>query len=259
MAKTARHPATVEELVRLLRGLEDPAARAGMARFGINPAGTLGVSVTTLRAIARRTVKNHRLALDLWETGIHEARILASLVDEPGRVSARQMETWAKDFDSWDVVDQVCSNLFDGTPFAVAKVAEWTGREAEFVKRAGFVLMACLVVHDKAAPDSLFLGFLPLIEREAGDDRNFVRKAVNWALRQIGKRNMKLHRAAVAAARRMRKTNSRSARWIAADALRELESEPVRARLSAGKAKPASPPRSRSLRKQLLKPKGDPR
>jgi 3-methyladenine DNA glycosylase AlkD len=209
-------------IIATLRTLANPANVAGMARFGINPQGTLGVSMPMLRKLGRQHRRNHALALELWQSGIHEARILAALVDDSPQVTVRQMETWVRDFDSWDICDGVCCNLFDKTPFARAKIQAWTKRRAEYVKRAGFVLMAALAVHDKAAPDDLFLEFLPLIEREANDERNFVRKAVNWALRQIGKRNPRLRRAAIAAARRIHAQNTKSARWIANDALREL-------------------------------------
>jgi 3-methyladenine DNA glycosylase AlkD len=204
---------------------------AGMARYGISPVNALGVSVPVLRAIARRIGRDHALALELWSTGIHEARSLAGLIDDPAAVTEEQLERWAAAFDSWDVVDGVCSNLFDRTPFAWEKAAAWAGRPEEFVKRAGFVLMAALSVHDKKAPDARFKAFLPLIEREAEDERNFVKKAVNWALRQIGKRSRSLNRAAISSAKRIRKMDSRAARWIAADALRELEGNAVQERL----------------------------
>lgn len=224
---------TAREIVAELESLANPANVAGMARYGINPANTLGVSIPALRGMAKRIGKDHTLALELWKTGIHEARILAGLVDEPARVTEAQLERWAKDFNSWDVCDGLCSNLFDRTPFAYAKAAVWSARPEEFVKRAGFVLMAALAVHDKKAPVSRFREFLPLIEREAVDERNFVKKAANWALRQIGKRNRALNRDAIAAAKRIRNIDAASARWIAADALRELESEAVRKRVGA--------------------------
>jgi len=211
-----------EEVVRKLRRMKDPRAIEGMARFGIAGKGRLGLSIPALRRMAREIGTDHSLALKLWRSGIPDARILAGMVDDPSRVTGRQMERWVKDFDSWDVCDQVCSNLFDRTPFAGAKAAEWSGREEEFVKRAGFVLMAALSVHDKGAADSVFTRFFPAIKREATDDRNFVKKAVNWALRQIGKRNPKLNREAIKLAGEIRKIDSRAARWIASDALREL-------------------------------------
>lgn len=193
-----------------------------MARFGINPDRALGVRIPDLRTLAREIGTDHSLALRLWRTGVHEARILAGMIDDPARVTERQMESWARSFDSWDICDQVCMNLFDKTPLAWSKAAEWAGRDEEFVKRAGFALMACLAVHDKGAGDGAFRRFLPSIEREAGDDRNFVKKAVNWALRQIGKRNGRLRRDALRAARRLAENESRAARWVGRDALREL-------------------------------------
>ena len=200
---------------------------AGMARYGINTEGTLGISLPALRKMAREIGRDHKLARALWASKMHEARILAGLVDEPAKVTERQLARWALDFDSWDVCDLVCSNLFDKTPWAYRKAHEWSARKEMFVKRAGFVLMAALSVHDKTAPNAAFTQFLPVILREAGDDRNFVKKAVNWALRQIGKRNPALNRAAVKVARDLRRLESRSARWIAADALRELTSAKI--------------------------------
>jgi len=206
---------------------------AGMARFGINPRGRLGVSIPDVRRLAREIGRDHGLALKLWKTGIADARILAAMVDEPGRVTAAQMEKWVRGFDSWDVCDQVCLNLFvhAEAPFAWKKALEWAGRKEEFVRRAGFASMACLAVHDKKAPDSTFVRLLPLIRRASTDERNYVRKAVNWALRQIGKRNRALNRQALAAARTIAKLDSRSAKWIASDAIRELTSVAVRRRL----------------------------
>ena len=212
----------VDAILSELKRQSNPRNVAGMARFGINPHRALGVSVATLRQLARRIGKNHSLALQLWNSGIHEARILASVIDEPAKVTPRQMERWVRDFDSWDVCDQCCGNLFDKTPFAYRKAAAWSRRREEFVKRAGFALMAALAVHDKETGDAAFIKFFPLIERAAIDDRNFVKKAVNWALRQIGKRNARLRRLAIASARRIRRQDSRSARWITAVALREL-------------------------------------
>jgi 3-methyladenine DNA glycosylase AlkD len=215
-----------------LRALGDPAGREGMARFGINAERALGIRIPALRAIAKRVGRDHALAAELWASGIHEARILACFVDDPCEVTPEQMEAWAAEFDSWDLVDQCCGNLLDRTPFAWVKAAEWSGRQEEFVKRAGFSLMAALAVHDKKARDGRFEAFLPIIEREAGDRRNFVRKAVNWALRGIGKRNPALNGKAVETARRILETGERSARWVASDALREMTSESVQARLA---------------------------
>lgn len=223
------------EVISELRSRANPAALKGMARFGITTKRALGgSSMPYLRWLAKRLGKDHRLAAELWASGIHEARILAGMVDDPAEVTEEQMEAWAAEFDSWDVVDGVCSSLFDKTPFAYRKAVEWSSRQEEFVKRAGFTLMAMLAVHDKQAPDSSFEPFLAIIEREAGDRRNFVRKAVNWALRQIGKRNRALNAKAVATAERIQASGVRSAKWVASDALRELRSEPVRRRLQAG-------------------------
>lgn len=219
--------------------------RAGMARYGINVADAFGISIYELREIAARLGTDHQLALALWGTGKHEARLLACFVDDPKAVTADQMEQWASDFDSWDVCDQATTSLFDLTDQAWTKAVEWAGRDDEWVKRAGFALMAGLASHDKAATDRAFIKLLPHIEREASDERNFVKKAVNWALRNIGKRNRVLNAAAVACSERIRDAaneragggrggdaKARSARWVAADALRELTSEKVRARLT---------------------------
>ncbi len=220
-----------DEIIKKLKSLSNPRAVEGMARFGINPKNTLGVSIPNIRDIAKKIGKDHDLALKLWSSGIHEARILAGFIDEPELISEKQMEAWVKDFDSWDVCDQVCMNLFDKTPFAFDKAKEWAARNEEFVKRAGFALMASLAVHDKKATDSEFERLLPLIKRGSTDERNFVRKAVNWALRQIGKRKPALNKKAIATAKEIQKIDSKAARWIAADALRELEDEKVQSRL----------------------------
>ena len=221
----------VKQAVDRLRPMGDPKAVEGMARFGIQSSNSFGVSVPKLRILAREIGHDHQLALKLWETGLHDARLLASMVDDPDQVTIDQMDKWVGDFDSWDVVDGSCGNLFDKTPFAVAKAKEWCKREEEFVKRAGFVLMAELAVHDKQAKNKLFLDFLPLIIEGASDKRNFVKKAVNWALRQIGKRNLKLNKAAVTTALKIQKIESVSAKWIASDVLRELKSSQVLKRL----------------------------
>ncbi len=214
---------TAAELVSVLRSLGTKRNREGQRRFGITPSTVhLGVGIPPLRQLARTHRHNHALARELWTTGIHEARILASLVDDPKAVTRAQMNRWASDFDSWDVCDQVCGNLFDQTAFAIPAALAWVTRKPEFVRRAGFVLMAEMAVHRKDLPDSLFLSFLPVIRAGSTDERNFVRKAVNWALRQIGKRNPALRRRATAEARRIAKIDSKAARWIARDALREL-------------------------------------
>ncbi|MBU3966797.1 MAG: DNA alkylation repair protein [Euryarchaeota archaeon] len=221
----------LEKYLKQLKSLADPEAAAGMARFGINPDNTLGVYIPAIRKMAKEIGKNHALAQELWSSGIHEARILAGMVDDPKEVTGEQMERWVAEIDSWDVCDQVCSNLFDKTHFAYQKAHEWSGREEEFVRRAGFVLMASLSVHDKKAGDEKFLEFLPLIKRGALDERNFVKKAVNWALRQIGKRNLDLNRAAILTANDIQKIDSKAAKWIASDALRELTDEKIQKRL----------------------------
>lgn len=219
-------------MIATLRSIGDPANVAGMARFGIDAERALGIRVTELRALARTLGHDHALAVALWRSGIHEARMLATLVDDPELVTETQMEAWVADLQSWDLCDGVCGNLFDRTPFAFAKALEWSRREEEFVKRAGFALMAWAAVHRKDLDDATFVAFLPRIEAEASDGRTYVKKAVNWALRQIGKRNRALNRRAIATARRIGRIDSRAARWIAADALRELESPAVRERLA---------------------------
>jgi 3-methyladenine DNA glycosylase AlkD len=202
-----------------------------MARFGINPKNTYGVSIPILRKMAKEIGKDHLLAQRLWESGIHEARILAGMIDDPGEVSAHQMDRWVGDFDSWDVCDQCCSNLFDKIKFAHQKAIEWTSRKEEFVKRAGFALIAALAFHDKKLTDAHFQRFLPIIKRESLDERNFVKKAVNWALRQIGKRNQRLNRFAIRTAKEIQRSDSKAARGIASDAIRELTSDRVRSRM----------------------------
>ena len=238
--------ARVAPILAELRALGSERDRAGMARYGINVERAFGVSIQVLRTIARRLGTDHGLALALWASGRHEARLLACFVDDPAAVTAGQAEAWAGDFDSWDLCDQATTSLFDRTGHAWTTAAAWAVRDEAWVKRGGFALMAGLAVHDQAAPDRAFMKLLPLIERAAWDDRNFVKKAVNWALRNIGKRNVALHAAATARAERIlaaanRRAGgerggdaaARSARWVAVDALRELGSDQVRARLQA--------------------------
>jgi len=203
-----------------------------MARYGIATAGTLGISMPEIRRMAKELGKDHELALELWKSKIHEARILAALIAEPKRMTRRTMELWVKDFDSWDVCDQVVSNLFDKTSVAYELAFVWSVREEEYVRRAGYVMMAALAVHDKLASDRAFLEFLPVIVAGANDNRNFVRKAVNWALRQIGKRNLSLNQAAISCAQEIAGLDSASAKWIAADALRELKDPKIQERLA---------------------------
>jgi 3-methyladenine DNA glycosylase AlkD len=220
------------EIINRLKALASPEAVKGMARFGINPENTYGVSIPNLRKLAKAAGKDHGLAQALWASGIHEARILASMVDDPALVTEEQMESWVKGFDSWDVCDQVCMNLFDKTPLAWQKIIDYSEREEEFVRRAAFALIACLAWHDKQAEDEKFIALLAVIVRGATDERNFVKKAVNWALRHIGKRNQNLNRAAIGAAQEIQGIDSKAARWIAADALRELTGEAVEKRLA---------------------------
>jgi 3-methyladenine DNA glycosylase AlkD len=212
----------LKSILKKLRSHANPKNAAGMARFGINPKNTLGVSIPTLRQLAKKIGKNHKLAQQLWKSGVHEARLLAGFIDEPAQVTSRQMEGWVRDFDSWDICDQVCMSLFDKTAWAWQKAVAWSKKKEEFVKRAGFAMMATLAVHDKKAADIKFLYFFPLIKDGSTDERNFVRKAVNWALRQIGKRNQVLGTEAIRTAKEIAKLQSKAAKWVAADALREL-------------------------------------
>jgi 3-methyladenine DNA glycosylase AlkD len=218
-------------VLRELKKLANPKVRAKMAHFGVNVPKAYGISAPVLHALARKIGKDHELAEQLWASGIHEARILATLIGEPEKVTSAQMERWVRDFDSWDVVDAACCYLYAHATPAWSKVNEWSGRREEFQKRAAFSLIAYLSYKDRTAPDRRFERFLRVIEREAWDERNFVRKAVNWALRNIGKRDLRLNRAAIRAAKKIRQQSSRSARWIATDALRELRSDAVQARL----------------------------
>jgi 3-methyladenine DNA glycosylase AlkD len=221
----------IDDVIAQLKSMKNSANVEGMARFGINPENTLGLTIPVLRAMKKAIGKNHDLALQLWDSGIHEARILASMVDDPKQVDEAQMERWVSDFDSWDVCDQVCSNLFQKTAYSNKKAVEWSGRDEAFVKRAGCVLMARIAVADKKAADETFIALLPIIQREADDERNYVKKAVNWALRQIGKRNLNLNAAAIQTARDIQQSDSRAAGWVAFDALRELQSDAVQERL----------------------------
>jgi 3-methyladenine DNA glycosylase AlkD len=219
------------DVVRDLERLGDRSRLEGMARFGIDTTRAVGVTVTELRRFARDLGHDHELAAALWASGVHEARLLASLVDEPAMVSEAQMEAWVADLDSWDVCDGVCGNLFDRTPFALDKAVEWSSREPEFQKRAAFALMASAAVHRKDLPDAAFASLLPVIRAQAIDERNYVKKAVSWALRQIGKRSSGLNRRAIRTAEQIERIDSRAARWVARDALRELRSDAVQARL----------------------------
>lgn len=226
---------TLAEVLNKLESLSSPENVAGMERFGITTAKSFGIAAPVLKQYAREVKKSagdrHALALELWDTGIYDARAVAFLIDDPKRVTPEQMEAWVRDFDNWATVDGACGYLFCRTKFAYEKAFEWAGRKEEFVKRASFSLMAYLAVHDKKASDKDLLAFLPVIEKHSDDDRNFVKKAVNWALRQIGKRNLNLNKLAIEAAERIRLQDTKSARWIASHTLRELNSENVIERL----------------------------
>jgi 3-methyladenine DNA glycosylase AlkD len=222
-----------EDILAKLRSMANADNVRGMARFGINSRNALGIGIPALRKMAKGAGRDQRLSLDLWETGIFEARVLASLVGDPAQVTENQMQCWARDFDSWAVCDQVCMNLLDKTPDAYKMAVEWSQRDEEFGKRAGYALMASLAVHDKKADDLKFASFFPFIKAGSLDERNFVKKAVNWALRQIGKRNDALNVLAVRCAEQILLEGTSSARWVARDALRELQK---RARANAGRA-----------------------
>jgi len=224
-----------DEVIQKLRSLANPDNLKGMARYGINPHNNLGISIYELRPLAKKIGRNHQLALRLWNSGIHDARLLACFIDDPAKVTRDQMDVWANEFDSWDLCDQACTSLFDQTPFAVEKVFQWAGAEKEFVKRAAFCLIAGLAVHDKNASDQVYEEFLPLCITHAVDERNYVKKAVNWALRNIGKRNRSLNRKALKTAEKIKTIDSSSALWIATDAIRELNSEKIKQRLERKK------------------------
>jgi 3-methyladenine DNA glycosylase AlkD len=221
----------VEGVLKKLRTKARPDQLEGMARYGIVTRRRLGVSVPDMRKIAKESGRDHKLAIELWKTGIPEAKIVATMIDEPEKLSETQMEDWVKDINSWDICDSACANLFEKTPLAWRKILDWSNREEEFVKRTAFALMACLAWHDKDAEDEKFIKLFPVIKRGATDNRNFVKKAVNWALRNIGKRNQNLNTAAVRTAKEIQRIDSKAARWIASDAIRELESEAVQRRL----------------------------
>jgi 3-methyladenine DNA glycosylase AlkD len=224
--------ASVKEVLDKLQTKARPENLSGMAKYGMAVEQRLGVSVPEVRKLAKEIGTDHKLALELWKTGIAEARILAAMVDDPSKLTEEQMEDWVKDIDSWDVCDQVCMNLFEKNQLAWKKIMDWSEREEEFVRRAAFSLIACLAWYDKKASDEKFIELLPVIIRGSTDERNFVKKAVNWALRNIGKRNLNLNKAAIEAAKEIRRLDSKAARWIAADAIRELESDPIQQRLS---------------------------
>jgi len=221
----------LSEIIYKLEELSNPKDIDGMARFGITPQRTYAVRIPELRKIAKRTGKDHSMAKKLWEVDYRETKILACMIEDPKLVSSEQMDNWVMEFDFWEICDQCCMNLFRKTSFAYQKIFEWSTHEEEFVKRAAFTLIAVLAVHDKKASDSKFERFFPIIIRESTDDRNYVKKAVNWALRHIGKKNISLNKKAIEIALEIHDIDSKSARWIASDALRELKSEKVKKRL----------------------------
>jgi 3-methyladenine DNA glycosylase AlkD len=224
------NPTTIEAAtaVAWLKAHGNPAFRDGLARYGLPAEKAFGLPVATIKTYAKSLGRDHDLARALWATGWTDARMLAAMVGEPDRVTPAEMDAWCRDFDSWGIVDTVCFTLWDRSPHAWKKATQWTTRKPEFEKRAGFVLMACLAAHDKAAKDDAFLMFLPLIEKGASDERNFVKKGVSWALRHLGHRNAKLHAAAVKTATRLSKSADRTERWVGKDALRDLTRPMVR-------------------------------
>jgi len=235
--RVARATAVTMDADDVLAWLAKTGSRRGvdaMARYGIPSDGAFGVPMGALLAFAKRLGKDHALAAALWKTGRYEARLLAALVDEPARVTGKQMNAWASAFDSWAVTDTVCFHLFARVPAAWEKSRQWARSPREFVKRGGFALMASLVLRDKTAPDARFVALLPLIEKGARDERNFVKKGVNWALRTVGKRSPGVHAAALASARRLAESEEPSCRWVGKDALRELASPKIRARVARG-------------------------
>ena len=223
--------ATTAEILAMLEAKAKPEKIQDMAYFGLTSTSRLGVSVPDMRAIAKEVGKDHRVALELWGTGFPEAQIVASMIADPEQLTDEQLETWVVDLNSWDTCDQVCMNLFEKSPLALKKVRDWSIRDEEFVKRAAYALIACLAWHDKQMDDREFIDLFPIIIEGSTDDRNYVKKAVNWALRNIGKRNLNLNQAGIKLAQEIQKIDSRPARWIAADALRELQSEKVHQRL----------------------------
>ncbi len=223
-----------EEVTTVLEELKSkghPESLAEAERYGLRSKGMLCVPMPVISKMAKRIGTDHRLAQRLWATDMYDARLLAAMIDDPGQVTEEQMDLWVEGFDSWAICDGVCIHLFNETKCAYEKAFEWARRKEEFVRRAGFALMASLSVHDKKAEDSLFLRFLPLIERHSKDERTYVKKAVNWSLRQIGKRNLRLNKKAIETGERIQAMDSKSARWIASDALRELKSKKVQERL----------------------------
>jgi 3-methyladenine DNA glycosylase AlkD len=226
----------VDTVVASLKRLANKRTRDGLGRYGIPSDNALGVTIGAIQKLAKSIGRDHALAEALWQTGWYEARLLASFVDDAERVTPAQMDRWCRDFDNWGICDTVCFALFDRSPHAWRKVPKWAGRRSEFEKRGAFALLACLALHDKNATDDAFLPFLPLIERAATDNRNFVKKAVNWALRAVGGRSAALNAAAVAVSRRLARSPDATAKWVGKDALRQLTS-PVTTRRLAAKAR----------------------
>lgn len=222
---------TAKQVIAELKQNGSEYNRQGMSRFGIRVDKAFGVNVPVMRSLAKVIGKDHELALELWESGYHEARHVASMIDDPKLVSKAQMNKWVRDFNSWDICDGTCSNLFRKTPYAIEKIFEWCEKKDEFVRRAGFSLMCYVAVHHKTRDDEEFLEFFPLIKKYSTDERNFVKKAVNWALRQIGKRSVYLNEEALKLAKEVQALDSKSAKWIAADAIRELTNPKILARI----------------------------
>jgi 3-methyladenine DNA glycosylase AlkD len=223
---------SVNSAVAALRRLATKATRDGMARFALPNEKAFGVAVGDIRSLGKQLGRDHTLAAGLWKTGLYEPRMLACFVEDPARVSPAQMDRWAKDFDNWGICDTACFHLFDRTPHAWGRIGVWADKPAEFVKRAAFALLASLTIHDKKSADAPFLHGLSLVEQAAEDERNFVKKAVNWALRSVGKRNTALHAAALDVAERLATQNDPTPRWVGKDALRELRGPGVARRLA---------------------------
>lgn len=236
-AKINSTPSSVNDQAKVvvvsLKRLATKKTLAGMARYAIPSDSAFGVAVGDIRKLAKHLGRNHELAAALWDTGWYEARMLACFLDDPALVAPAQMDRWCRDFDSWAICDTACFHLFDRTPHAFRKVLQWSGKQGEFVRRAAFALLASLALHDKKSPDEPFAQCLPLVERAAGDARNFVKKGVSWALRGVGRRSPALHAESVALARRLAESLEPAARWVGKDALRELTSAAVIKRLAA--------------------------
>ena len=222
---------STQEILTKLKSKAKPDNLPGMARYGINTEKRLGVQIPELRQLAKETGKNHQIALELWQTGIAEARILAAMTDEPEKVTEQQMENWVKDINSWDIDDQITMNLFEKTPLSWKKITDWSQRPEEFVRRTAYSLLACLAWHNKTATDQQFTQLFPVIASGATDERKSIQKSISWALRSIGKRNPQLNRAAIQLAQEIQQTNTKPARWIANDVTRELQSQSVQNRL----------------------------